>query len=146
MNKADPPTSFGIFKPIGHTVMAFQDVAQVHEAQASLASIGFTSESMVWYAADEMLAQINAQLESHNPLANFGYELDLINAHKVLAQQGCSFLVVEAQTDALAEQVAVVVKRMRPASAQHYGRLMIEDLTEKPPATPHGTEVAASER
>ena len=134
MNKLDPPTSYGIFKPVGHTLIAFGEETQLQQAVASLASVGFLPESMVRYAADEMLAQINAELLSHNPLANFGYELDLINVHKGFAEQGCSFLVVEASTDALAAQVATVVGRMHPVSAQHYGRLMIEDLTEKPPA------------
>jgi hypothetical protein len=59
--------------------------------------------------------------------------LDLIRVHKALAEQGCSFLVVDAPTDALAAQVAGLVRTMKPASAQHYGRLLIEDLTEKSP-------------
>jgi hypothetical protein len=137
--------SFGIFKPIGHTLIAFRDAVQLQDAVVSLEAIGFLAESMVRYEADEMLAQINTQLASHNTLANFGYELDLINVHKALAEEGCSFLVVEAQTDELAQQVAAMVTRIHPASAQHYGRLMIEDLTERPPATHLGTEVAASE-
>jgi hypothetical protein len=134
VNKSDPPTSYGIFKPVGHTLIAFGEETQLQEAVASLASIGFLPGSMVRYTADEMLAQINAELLSHNPLANFGYELDLINVHKGFAEQGCTFLVVEAPTDALAAQVATLVGRLHPVSAQHYGRLMIEDLTEKPPA------------
>jgi hypothetical protein len=80
-----------------------------------------------------MLAQCNAQLLKHNPLANFGYELDLIKVHKALAEQGCSFLVIEAPTEDLAAKVATLVGQIKPVAAQHYGSLLIEDLTEKPP-------------
>lgn len=133
MNKLDPPTSFGIFKPVGHTLMAFRDDTQLREAVESLESIGFTSESWVSYAPSEMIEQINAQLSAYNPLANFGYELDLVHAHKLLAEQGSSFLVVEAPTEDLAAKVATLVGHIKPVAAQHYGRLLIEDLTERSP-------------
>ncbi len=133
MNKLDPPTSFGIFKPIGHTLIAFRDDTQLRDAIASLESIGFTSESWVSYSPAEMVEQINAQLSAYNPLANFGYELDLVHAHKVLAEQGSSFLVIEAPTENLAAKVATLVGHIKPVAAQHYGSLLIEDLTERPP-------------
>ncbi|MCX8520224.1 MAG: hypothetical protein ORN28_01655 [Rhodoferax sp.] len=133
MDKYDPPTSFGIFKPTGHTLMAFQDETQLQEAMAALASAGFEPDSMVRYTPQEMAAQVETQLQSHNPLANFGYEIDLIRVYKGLAQEGCSFLVVAASTDALQAKVAELIKRMNPVSAQHYGRILIEDLTENHP-------------
>lgn len=133
MNKQDPPKTLGVFKPVGHTLMAFHTTRELESAQVKLLTLGFVSSSMVHYTAAEMLAQVESELLSANPLANFGYELDLIRVHGDLAKQGCSFLVVEASTDALADQVAEVVYAIQPATAQHYGRFMIEDLTEKSP-------------
>ncbi len=145
MDKSDPPTSFGIFKPVGHTLMAMSDEAKLLEAVAGLTSMGFAPDSMVRYSPAEMLAQTSAELVDHNPLANFGYELDLLNVHHGLAQQGCSFLVVEAATDELAAQVATLITQIQPVAAQHYGRLMIEDLTEKPLAPASGVNAFSPE-
>jgi hypothetical protein len=133
MNKNDPPTTFGVFKPVGHTLIAFHTEGELLAAVATLTSQGFLPSSMVRYSPAEMKEQVDAELLAASPLANFGYELDLIRVHKALAEQGCSFLVVDAPTDALAAQVAGLVRTMKPASAQHYGRLLIEDLTEKSP-------------
>ncbi len=133
MDKSKPPTSFGVFKPVGHTLMAFYTGDELQAAQARLSTLGFEPTSMVHYSAAEMQAQVDAELLAKSPMANFGYELDLIRVHGDLAQQGCSFLVVDAPTEALAAQVAELARAIRPAAAQHYGQFMIEDLTEKAP-------------
>lgn len=131
MNKNQPPTTLGVFKPVGHTVMAFRTDSELQAAVLKLGQLGFPADSIVSYSAVDMVNQVDGELQSANVLANFGYELDLIRAHRDLAMQGCGFLVVEARTEALAEQVAQMLRDMHPATAQHYGRFMIEDLTEK---------------
>lgn len=133
MLKSKPPTTFGVFKPVGHTVIAFINAQALEAAQAQFLTLGFAPSTMVQYSAEEMVAQVEAELSDVNPVANFGYEIDLVRVHGDLAQQGCSFLVVEAPTDALSALVGQTVRTFKPASAQHYGRFMIEDLTEAPP-------------
>lgn len=133
MDKTHPPTSFGIFKPVGHTVIAFHSEAQLQSAVMALQALGFVDASMVRYGPAEMAAQVDAELQSISPLAHFGSELDLIRAHRALALQGCSFLVVAAPSDALRQQVSELVHTLKPAAAQHYGQLLIEDLTAQAP-------------
>ena len=133
MDKSNPPTTLGVFKPVGHTVIAFADEAQRDEAHRVFAANGFSANCMVRYSPHEMLAQVDAQLLQARPFASLGYEIDLIKAHKVLALGGSHFLVVEAGTDELAEQVASLVKTLKPQTAQHYGTFMIQELTEKSP-------------
>ena len=133
MDKSNPPTAFGVFKPVGHTVIAFASEAERHLAHAALQKIGFPSASIVSYTPQEMVAQVDAELAQASPFANFGYEIDLIKAHKVLASNGSSFLVVEAATDELAAQVSDLLKTLKPQTAQHYGTFMIQELTEKSP-------------
>jgi hypothetical protein len=133
MNKTDPPTTFGVFKPVGHTLIAFHTEGAQQSAVVALKALGFLASSMVHYSALEMAAQVKEELLTANPLAAFGYELDLMHIHADLAQKGCSFLVVHAPTDVLAAQVAELVRSIKPASAQHYGRFMIQDFTEKAP-------------
>ena len=75
-------------------------------------------------------------------MATFGYELDLIHMHQDMAKKGCCFLVVNAPTDAQAAQVAGLVRSIKPVTAQHYGRFMIEDLTERAPGRVDEKETA----
>ncbi len=132
MDKSNPPTAFGVFKPVGHTLMAFLSEDKLQSAQTALGELGFGPGSMVRYSPSEMKAQVVAELQDASPFASFGYEIDLIRQHKILAEQGCSFLVVEAPTDDLADQVAELVRDAKPTAAQHYGHFMIKNLTEKP--------------
>lgn len=133
MDKTNPPTTFGVFKPVGHTLMAFSTDNALQAAKAVLAEKGFGPARLVEYTPQEMLAQVNAELQTASPLANFGYELDLVRVHKAFAEDGCSFLVVETGDDASAARVADLVPVLRVVTAQRYGRFMIEDLTEKLP-------------
>jgi hypothetical protein len=126
-------STLSIFKPVGHTLIAFHTEDEHQSAHQALKALGFQDASLVHYSATQMVALVEAELLAAGPSANFGYELDLLRAHGELAKIGCSFLVVNAPTDALSGQVAELVRGIRPATAQHYGRLLIQDLTERPP-------------
>ena len=140
MNKTDPPTTFGVFKPVGHTLIAFHTEDELEAATVTLTAMGFLPTSLVRYSSAEMAAQVDDELLNASSLANFGYEIDLIRVHGDLAKQGCSFLVVDAPTDGLAAQVADLVHAIKPATAQHYGRFMIQNLTETAPGRMGETE------
>lgn len=128
MDKSNPPETFGVFKPTGHTVMAFTLAQDVDAAWAALVARGFTDVGMVRYSPQEMATLARAERQAASPLAAFGYELELVDTHLALAESGCSFLVVPAAEDAQVAQVAEVALALRAASAQHYGRFMIQDL------------------
>ena len=49
MDKTDPPTSFGVFKPVGYTVIAFRSEVQVQAAVSALLAQGFASNALVRY-------------------------------------------------------------------------------------------------
>ena len=91
MNKTDPPTTFGVFKPVGHTLMAFYTEDQLQSAVVALTALGSAPASMVHFSAGEMATQVDAQLLAASPLASFGYELDLIRVHGDLAKKGLQF-------------------------------------------------------
>jgi hypothetical protein len=133
MDKTDPPASFGVFKPVGHTVIALQSEARVQAVVSALLAQGFASDALVRYSPQEMVAQVDAQEQAASPLAAFGQELNLIKSHRELAQHGCSFLVVHAPDDEPAERVAEVARAMQAVSAQRYGRFLIEELIERTP-------------
>ncbi|OGB30456.1 MAG: hypothetical protein A3F78_14745 [Burkholderiales bacterium RIFCSPLOWO2_12_FULL_61_40] len=133
MDKNNPPLTFGVFKPVGHTVMAFQSDTDLQAAVHALAEHGFSSATWVRYAPDEMSALVDVELQDASPLAAFGYELDLAKVHRILAEQGCSFLVVHAPGKEQAERVADIARTMKAVAAQHYGTFVIEDVVEFTP-------------
>jgi hypothetical protein len=126
MDKSNPPETFGVFKPMGHTVMALRTPADAEAAIAALAEQGLSN--VVTYSPQEMAALADAEREAASPLAAFGYELELLNTHLELAESGCSFVVVRGSETEQLVQVAEIAHAHSAASAQHYGLLMIQDL------------------
>lgn len=132
MEKNNPPRSFGVFKPVGHTVIAFAGVDAMEAAAKSLLEQGFAAPDLVRYTPYEMKAQVEADLLTASPIAAVGQELNLVKTHQALAADGCSFLVVHAPDDAQAERVDAVLRANHATSAQRYGSFMIEELIDQP--------------
>ena len=128
MDKTNPPRTLGVFKPIGHTLIAYRTDADLQAAVNLLTEAGFAASTLVEYTPAEMKIQVDSELQTASPLAGFGYELDLVKAHGELADSGCSFLVVHAPQEAQAERVAAVARATHAVTAQHYGTFMIEDV------------------
>jgi hypothetical protein len=134
MDKTDPPVSFGVFKPVGHTVIAYRSEAEVDVAAAALREQGFVGVALVRYTAAEMLAQADAELAQASPLAGLGQDLNLVRAQRELAARGCGFLVVHAPDDERAARVDTVLRASHAVAAQRYGRLIVEECVEPPQA------------
>ncbi len=128
MNKSNPPTSFGVFKPVGHVVVALGSIEKLQALASALAAQGFSAGDMVRYTPQEMINQVDAQLLTASPLASVGQDLNLIKAHRVLAEGGCSFLVVHAPNGEQVASVAAAAKKHHAKSAQRYGSLIVEEL------------------
>ncbi len=122
--------SFGVFKPVGHVLISFPSAAQAEAAVQALVRLGLgLDEAAIHRWSDrEMTLQIDHQLEHASPLAAVGQELNLIKAHRALAEQGYHFLAVPASDDASAARVAECVKPLAAERAQYYGRFLIEEL------------------
>ena len=130
MDKSNPPETFGVFKPVGHTVMALRSSEDLEAAKAALAEEGFEISETVTYSPQEMATLCRSEREAASGLAALGYEQELLDTHLELAESGCSFLVIPAPKDELVDRLAEVATRLDAASAQHYGRFMIRDLIE----------------
>ena len=128
MDKADVPESFGVFKPVGHVVIAWRSAADLQAGVDNLTAQGVDAATLVRYSPQEMIAQVDAQLPNVSPLASLGQELNLIHAHRALAVAGCSFLVVPTDDDARAALVGEVAHALGAAAAQRYGRFIVEEL------------------
>jgi hypothetical protein len=133
MDKTDPPESFGVFKPVGHTVIAYRSMREVQAAMERLLEQGFGPDALVLYTPEEMMAQVDAQLPGASALASVGQDLNLIKAHRALAESGCGFLVVNAPKDEQAANVAKMARSTGAVAAQRYGRFIVEELIDAPP-------------
>ena len=136
MDKTDPPESFGVFKPVGHTVIAYRNLPEMQAAVDQLTAQGFASADLVGYTPDEMKTQVDAELLDASPLASIGQDLNLIKAHRELAERGCSFLVVNAAKDEQAERVEAIARSTKAVAAQRYGRFIVEELIDAPVGEP----------
>jgi hypothetical protein len=132
MDKHNRPKAFGVFKPIGHVLMAFQEAEDLHAAETALGQQGFGAQDLTSYQPQEMLRQTEEDMHDAGLLATIGQELNLVKAHHALAEAGCSFLVVHAPQDEQVRQVADVALRTNATSAQRYGRFIIEELISSP--------------
>ncbi|HEU4459100.1 MAG TPA: hypothetical protein VFR90_08270 [Methylibium sp.] len=126
---ADEHHSLGVFKPVGHVVVSFPSADQAGAARKALADAGLGGQGALRYYTDrEMLEQIDHDLAHASPVAGVGQELNLVKAHRVLAERGYHWLVVPASRDALAQQVADICREHGAERAQSYGRFIIEEL------------------
>lgn len=130
MKKSDHPEAFGVFKPIGHVVVSFPQAQDMDGAAEALAKAGFAGRDVVRYSPQEMLAQIDTDLANASALASIGQEMNLVKAHRALAEKGFHWLVVHAPEDEQARRVAEIVRPFKAERAQKYGRLVIEELLE----------------
>lgn len=124
--------SFGVFKPVDHVVISFPSAAQAATAAAALNSAGFVGQAVRRYTDRQMIEQIDHDIARASPLASIGQELNLVRAHRELAEQGYHWLVVHVGDDAQARQVAGLAQREGAERAQHYGHFIVEELIDRP--------------
>lgn len=133
MDRSNPPQAFGVFKPVGHVVLSFETEQSLDAAIKALGKPAGGDAGYTRYRPKDMLAQVEADLQEASPLASVGQEMNLIKAHRELAERGYSFLVVPTPTDDEVERVAQVAHRTGAYTAQHYGRFIIEELVDRTP-------------
>ena len=124
------PESFGVFKPVGHVVIAFADGHACSQAADRLGASGLAADAVVRYDPERMKAQVEADLAHASPLASLGQEMNLVKAHRDFAERGYHFLVVRARDDEEAQRVAMIARDLGAQRAQYYGRFTIEELIE----------------
>lgn len=161
MNKNDKPETLGVFKPVGHVIASFATQDQATDAVSRLDTLGLQAPDIVHYTPQRMIEQVDHDLQNASVLASIGQEVNLVKAHRALAEQGFHFLVIRAPDDELTAKVGDLLKQCGAERAQKYGRLIIEELIEHPederqtfesPArgldaqTPSGTEEERGER
>jgi hypothetical protein len=131
MEPGEHPTSFGLFKPTGHVVVALPRGTDLDAMQAALAQAGLSDVQRL--SAEQMLAQADQDLANASPIGAIGQELNLVKAQRELAAQGNSFMVIKAADDDEVERLTAIALRFKATRAQRYGRFLIEELIDVGP-------------
>ena len=131
MKKSDRPETMGVFMPVGHVVASFPTAAGMNGAAGALLQGGLAEEDVVRYSPDQMKAQVDLDVAKASPLASLGQELNLVKAHRALAEKGYSFLVVHAPEKDLTDRVTDILKQFGAERAQKYGHFVIEELIDQ---------------
>jgi hypothetical protein len=126
MDKNQRQEAYGVFKPVGHVIVSFAKADDADAAREALSADGYSD--ITAYGPEEMRRQADQDIAQAGVLATVGQELNLVKAHRDLAEQGYSFLVVHAPKDADAQRVADICRRHHAQRAQSYGHMIIEEL------------------
>lgn len=130
MDKRAPPTSFGVFKPVGHVMLQFSNLRDVEGAAEAIQQLGVPIRDMALYTPRQMLQQIDKELAAASGAASFGQEINITKARRVAAERGHHWLVVYAPELEQARRIAGTAQTWHAERAQHYGRFVIEELIE----------------
>lgn len=118
----------GLFHPVDHVVVAFDDEACADDAGAALLAAGVDEADIVRYSSAQWLPTLRRLIEGSPRGAGFGYEITLMRRYEELAREGAGWLVVHTSDDADAGRVADVAARFGASTAVRYHRIASEDL------------------
>jgi hypothetical protein len=133
MNMAKPirakfPTSFGVFSPTGHVVMAFVNEKNTENARQALLDGGFSETDITRYNKEDVIRECEKSNEQAGNPVQIGQEVAKIAEYTALAKEGCGFLVVYAPEDAQTKQALAIVHPHGLKFAEKYNRLTLEEL------------------
>jgi hypothetical protein len=141
-------TSFGVFKPTGHSVIVYEDASEADEACRRLGDHGFAAEDVLRATSRELFPHPRDQMErASGVLAAQGYEVVLMHRYLDIARRHAeaSWLVVWSPDAGDVERLKEALAGTKPHAAAHYGLLLIEDLVEPTPGGPAPELAAAQE-
>jgi hypothetical protein len=121
-----PPTSYTAFKPVGHIVIGFADVASGERARQALADAGVEGVQQV--ASAEMRSKMAQMLDVASGSAEFGHEIVAMRRFLSLSAEGYGWLIVPAADDSTARGVIATVEPLGARVAVRYDRLIVSDL------------------
>jgi hypothetical protein len=128
MTKAEMPTSFGVFSPTGHIMIAFESDVVARKARQTLIDGGISPDRITYYGGAEALSQIEGSRESDNKIFQLGQEEEKVKRYTELAKQGAGFVVVYAPSDDETKNVMDLVRPLKPKFAEKYNLLTLEEL------------------
>lgn len=132
----------GLFYPTGHIVAAFPKEADAQKACEALSRQGFHDDAIVSISAESMAREARKNLDEAKPFLSLGATLPVRQKQLQLADEGCHFLLIEAEDDARQEQAMEALAAVPVRYAVKYNRLVIENLVKDLPSQTPDREAA----
>lgn len=126
--RAKFPTSFGVFSPTGHVVMALANDESAKMAQEALLAAGFSDNDVTLYNKADVIRECEKSNEQASNPVQIGQDVAKIEEYLALAKQGCGFLVVHAPGEERSKQAVAIVHPYGLKFAEKYNRLTLEEL------------------
>jgi len=126
--RAKFPTSFGVFSPTGHVVMAFANDESASMARKALLAAGFVEDDVAQYNKNDVIRECEKSNEQVSSPVQIGQDVAKIAEYLALAKEGCGFLVVHAAGEERSKQAVAIVRPYRLKFAEKYNRLTLEEL------------------
>lgn len=122
------PTSFGVFKPVGHLMIGLPTQAQTDALVSALQGAGWPSHDVRQFTPRESVAELEAMVDNAGAMAGFGYEITLLRRYLQLARAGQCWLLVKVDGTEAATQAADIARERGATLAVHYRLLTVEEL------------------
>jgi hypothetical protein len=122
------PTSFGVFKPVGHVMMGLPTQAQADTLVAALRGAGWPGSALRQFSPPESAAELRAMVDNAGTLADFGYEITLLRRYVSLTEAGYRWLLVRVDDSHQATAAAEFARESGATLAVHYRMLTVEEL------------------
>jgi len=124
----DLPTSFGVFKPVGHVMIGLPTQAQLDALVAALGVAGWPGTAARQFSPLESAAELQAMADKAGALAGFGYEISLLRRYVSLTGQGYRWLLVQAGDSERAVAAAKIAQDCGATLGVYYRTLLVEDM------------------
>lgn len=122
------PTSFGVFKPVGHMMVGLPTQAQLAMLVGSLHDAGWAAASLRQFSPVACVEELQAMVANAGVLAGFGYEITALRRYVSLTEEGYRWLLVQADDTDSAMAAAQLAQDCGATLAVYYRRLTVEDL------------------
>jgi len=126
--RAKFPTSFGVFSPTGHIVMAFPDDERAGRARAALIAGGFSEGEVTQYDKNEVIVESEKSLKQETNPVQIGQDVAKAEEYLAFAKEGCGFLMVHAPEEDRTKQEIAIAHPFGLKFAEKYNRLTLEEL------------------
>jgi hypothetical protein len=122
------PTSFGVFKPVGHVMLGLPSQLEADALVLALHSAGWPGASVQHFSPRETVPELAALVDNAGAMAGFGYEITMLRRYLALARLGCRWLLVKASDTDQAADVAELARQGGAVLAVHYRTFTVEEL------------------
>lgn len=128
MTADELPTSFGVFKPVGHVMVGMPTQGSIHSLTTALLHAGWPSSGILRFTPRESVAELEALVDKAGPMAGFGYEITLLRRYLALAREGYRWLLVKVEDAEQASTAAGLARECGATLAVYYRLLTVEEL------------------